>query len=143
MDMDWNKLKVQKRSYMDIVKERLGAPEGNGGEHPAGLRNTFKRLVGRGQEAEKKGLERKTSKGYTEQYVTDQGKIIEVPCMYALMMYTPLSFFSSSNNLPLSYFFSPTKSSVKSFLGKTSSKLSTPTFLSTRTMKTVHDAICT
>lgn len=76
---------------MDIVKERLGAPEGNGGEHPAGLRNTFKRLVGRGQEAEKKGLERKTSKGYTEQYVTDQGKIIEVPCMYALMMYTPLS----------------------------------------------------
>ena len=98
MDMDWNKLKVQKRSYMDIVKERLGAPEGNGGEHPAGLRNTFKRLVGRGQEAEKKGLERKTSKGYTEQYVTDQGKRIEVPCLCSLIcsliMYTLFLFLS-------------------------------------------------
>ena len=88
---------------MDIVKERLGAPEGNGGEHPAGLRNTFKRLVGRGQEAEKKGLERKTSKGYTEQYVTDQGKITEVPCLCALMNDVHIFlYFSSSNNLPLS-----------------------------------------
>ncbi|KAL7434989.1 hypothetical protein ACHAXM_004579 [Skeletonema potamos] len=70
MDMDWNKLKVHKRSYMDIVKEKLGSDEN--GEHPEGLKNTFKRLVGRGKEVEKGKLERKSSKGYTEQFVTDQ-----------------------------------------------------------------------
>jgi len=70
MDMDWNKLKVQKRSYMDIVKERLGPDEN--GEHPDGLKNTFKRLVSRDKKNAKGKLERKDSKGYTEQFVTDQ-----------------------------------------------------------------------
>eukprot|EP00986_Skeletonema_menzelii_P003122 scaffold916_cov129-Skeletonema_menzelii.AAC.1 len=70
MDMDWNKLKVHKRSYMDIVKERLGPDEN--GEHPDGLKNTFKRLVTRDKKNEKGKLERKNSKGYTEQFVTDQ-----------------------------------------------------------------------
>jgi hypothetical protein len=57
---------------MDIVKEKLGPDEN--GEHPEGLKNTFKRLVGRGKDVEKGKLERKNSKGYTEQFVTDQGK---------------------------------------------------------------------
>jgi len=70
MDMDWNKLKVHKRSYMDIVKERLGPDEN--GEHPDGLKNTFKRLVSRDKKNEKGKLERKNSAGYTEQFVTDQ-----------------------------------------------------------------------
>ena len=57
---------------MDIVKERLGPDEN--GEHPDGLKNTFKRLVSRDKKNEKGKLERKSSKGYTEQFVTDQGK---------------------------------------------------------------------
>jgi hypothetical protein len=88
MDMDWNKLKVHKRSYMDIVKEKLGSDEN--GEHPEGLKNTFKRLVGRGKEVEKGKLERKSSKGYTEQFVTDQGQNDE-QFMSAILLFSPLT----------------------------------------------------
>ena len=74
IDMDWNTLKVQRRSYIDIVKEKLGAADENE-EHPKGLRNTFKRIVSRnkGKESDKKkdGAS-KANNEYTEQYVTDQ-----------------------------------------------------------------------
>ena len=68
--MDWNTLKIQKRSYIDIVKEKLGAADENG-DHPAGLRNTFKRIVSRNKsnQTEKKEV---SPTNYTEQYVTDQ-----------------------------------------------------------------------
>ena len=68
--MDWNTLKIQKRSYIDIVKEKLGAADENG-DHPAGLRNTFKRIVSRNKanQTQKKEV---SPTNYTEQYVTDQ-----------------------------------------------------------------------
>jgi hypothetical protein len=70
--MDWNTLKIQKRSYIDIVKEKLGANDDNG-NHPAGLRNTFKRIVTRSKSnMNKDAPSSSTNKGYTEQYVTDQ-----------------------------------------------------------------------
>lgn len=76
--MDWNTLKVQKRSYIDIVKEKLGATDENG-DHPAGLRNTFKRIVrgNKARQADKDKEAASSKKGnindvYTEQYVTDQ-----------------------------------------------------------------------
>jgi len=70
IDMDWNTLKVQRRSYIDIVREKLGAVDENG-DHPAGLRDTFKRIVSRNKasQAEKKEV---NNANYTEQYVTDQ-----------------------------------------------------------------------
>ncbi|KAL7428922.1 hypothetical protein ACHAXH_002782 [Discostella pseudostelligera] len=72
LDMDWNTLKIQKRSYIDIVKEKLGANDDNG-NHPAGLRNTFKRIVTRSKSnMNKDAPSSSTNKGYTEQYVTDQ-----------------------------------------------------------------------
>lgn len=73
IDMDWNTLKVQKRSYMDIVREKVGTNED--GDHPAGLRNTFKRIVSRGksQQPEKgKDSAKRRESNYAEQYVTDQ-----------------------------------------------------------------------
>mmetsp|Transcript_27710 Transcript_27710/g.66743 ORF Transcript_27710/g.66743 Transcript_27710/m.66743 type:complete len:242 (+) Transcript_27710:1-726(+) len=75
--MDWNTLKVQKRSYIDIVKEKLGATDENG-DHPVGLRKTFRRIVGRNkgnQNDKSKDLSasnRSNNSGYTEQFVTDQ-----------------------------------------------------------------------
>ena len=72
--MDWNTLKVQKRSYIDIVKEKLGANDDNG-NHPAGLRNTFKRIVTRSKSNLNKDApssNKNKNSGYTEQYVTDQ-----------------------------------------------------------------------
>lgn len=72
--MDWNTLKVQKRSYIDIVKEKLGAND-DSGNHPAGLRNTFKRIVTRSKSNLNKDApssNKNKNSGYTEQYVTDQ-----------------------------------------------------------------------
>ena len=66
--MDWNTLKAQKRSYIDIVKEKLGATDENG-DHPAGLRDTFKRWRNKGNQTEKKDA---SNTNYTEQFVTDQ-----------------------------------------------------------------------
>mmetsp|Transcript_30968 Transcript_30968/g.62980 ORF Transcript_30968/g.62980 Transcript_30968/m.62980 type:complete len:1502 (+) Transcript_30968:105-4610(+) len=73
LDMDWNTLKNQKRSYIDIVKERLGGDDNAQEEHPVGLRNTFKRIIRRqstNQAAKKNNTNNQN--GYTEQYVTDQ-----------------------------------------------------------------------
>ena len=71
--MDWNTLKVQRRSYVDmakdIAKEKLGAA-GENGEHPAGLRGTFKRMVSRNKSSTN-ATDKKEVTGYTEQYVTD------------------------------------------------------------------------
>jgi len=70
IDLDWNTLKVQKRSYVDIVKEKLGAVDDIG--HPAGLRDTFKRIVTRNKATvtEKKNVV--NTHGYQEQYVSEQ-----------------------------------------------------------------------
>merc|ERR1711957_26884 len=70
IDLDWNTLKIQKRSYMDIVKERFGAVD-DIGYHPAGLRDTFKRIVSRNKTTvtEKKDV---NTNGYQEQYATEQ-----------------------------------------------------------------------
>ena len=74
--MDWNTLKVQKRSYIDIVKEKIGAADENG-DIPVGLRNTFKRIDNRNKpsqsskDASSNGGKNKNN-GYTEQFVTDQ-----------------------------------------------------------------------
>jgi hypothetical protein len=73
MDMDWNTLKVKKRTYVDIVKEKFGAVDENGsGEaHPVGLRNTFNRIMSRNKSNQPtKGMSHKNT--YTEQFVTDQ-----------------------------------------------------------------------
>jgi len=68
--MDWNTLKSQKRSYIDIVKEKLNGPADESSNHPKGLRNTFKRIVSRNKKEE---TDKKAAvSGYTEQYVTDQ-----------------------------------------------------------------------
>eukprot|EP00579_Thalassiosira_antarctica_P013794 CAMPEP_0201947094 /NCGR_PEP_ID=MMETSP0903-20130614/54759_1 /ASSEMBLY_ACC=CAM_ASM_000552 /TAXON_ID=420261 /ORGANISM="Thalassiosira antarctica, Strain CCMP982" /LENGTH=1385 /DNA_ID=CAMNT_0048490219 /DNA_START=26 /DNA_END=4183 /DNA_ORIENTATION=+ len=69
IDMDWNTLKAQKRSYIDIVKEKLGATDENG-DHPAGLRDTFNRWRNKGNQTEKKDASNTNT--YTEQFVTDQ-----------------------------------------------------------------------
>lgn len=70
--MDWNTLKVQRRSYVDmakdIAKEKLGAAGENDG-HPAGLRGTFKRMVSRNKSSTN-ATDKKEVTGYTEQYVT-------------------------------------------------------------------------
>jgi hypothetical protein len=75
MDMDWNTLKVQKRSYIDIVKEKIGAAD-ESGDNPVGLRNTFKRIVNRNKPNQNKDASYNNSKnknnGYTQQFVTDQ-----------------------------------------------------------------------
>ncbi|KAL7537211.1 hypothetical protein ACHAXR_007661 [Thalassiosira sp. AJA248-18] len=77
IDMDWNTLKVQRRSYIDIVKDKLGATDEHG-EHPKGLRDTFKRIVEarRGStkaDKNKDGTSNdKHNNQYTEQFVTDQ-----------------------------------------------------------------------
>ncbi len=71
--MDWNTLKNQKRSYIDIVKERLGGDDNAQEDHPVGLRNTFRRIIRRqstNQAAKKNTASNQNS--YTEQYVTDQ-----------------------------------------------------------------------
>lgn len=74
MDMDWNTLKVHRRSYIDIVKDKFGATDEieQGEGHPAGLRNTFKRMISRqnANQAAKKGMVQENT--YTEQFVTDQ-----------------------------------------------------------------------
>jgi pentatricopeptide repeat protein len=72
IDMDWNTLKTHKRSYIDIVKEKFGATEENGEVHPAGLKNTFNRIMARNKanQQAKKGMAHQNS--YTEQFVTDQ-----------------------------------------------------------------------
>ena len=75
IDMDWNTLKVQRRSYIDIVKDKLGANEN--GDHPKGLRDTFKRIVSRNKPSpteknKQNGSKRNINNQYTEQYVTDQ-----------------------------------------------------------------------
>ena len=70
IDLDWNTLKVQKRSYVDIVKEKIGAVDDIG--HPAGLRGTFKRIVSRNKAASTEKKDAVNITGYQEQYVTDQ-----------------------------------------------------------------------
>jgi pentatricopeptide repeat protein len=76
IDMDWNSLKVQKRSYIDIVKEKL---VDENGDHPAVL-NKFKRFVNRNMSHQNKDassssnnkyINKSKANGYTEQYVTD------------------------------------------------------------------------
>eukprot|EP00804_Cyclotella_cryptica_P013105 CCRYP_002372-RA/>CCRYP_002372-RA protein AED:0.02 eAED:0.02 QI:172/1/1/1/0.66/0.75/4/39/1339 len=73
MDMDWNTLKVKKRTYIDIVKEKMGASEENrsGDTHPMGLRNTFNRIMARNN-AKVEATKGISQQKYTEQYVTDQ-----------------------------------------------------------------------
>lgn len=73
MDMDWNTLKIKKRTYIDIVKEKIGASNETrpGDTHPMGLKNTFNRIMARSQSkaATTTGI---SQQRYTEQYVTDQ-----------------------------------------------------------------------
>ena len=71
IDMDWNSLKVQRRSYMDIAKEKLGRADDSNGGHPAGLRGTFKRIVSRNKADKSAEKDKTSSQTYTQQYVSD------------------------------------------------------------------------
>lgn len=75
MDMDWNTLKVSKRSYMDIVKEKLGANEEhtNGETQPVGLGRRFNNILKRknNNSTTKSGTPKQSNNNYNAQYVTD------------------------------------------------------------------------
>lgn len=69
MDMDWNTLKVSKRSYIDIMKEKLGATDGSGEN---GLGNRIgNRIMGRKRADQNAQRMPKQSNNYNAQYVTD------------------------------------------------------------------------
>lgn len=75
MDMDWNTLKVSKRSYIDIVKEKLGGNDQNisSEAQPNRLGNRLNRLISR-QRANlggKPGNTQHKNNNYNAQYVTD------------------------------------------------------------------------
>lgn len=74
MDMDWNTLKVSKRSYMDIVKEKIGANNSDDSEAQlVGLGNRLNRILARkrANPAAKSGAPQHNNNSYNAQYVTD------------------------------------------------------------------------
>lgn len=56
---------------MDIAKEKLGRADDSNGDHPAGLRGTFKRIVSRNKADKSAEKDKTSSQTYTQQYVSD------------------------------------------------------------------------
>lgn len=71
MDMDWNTLKVSKRSYIDIVKERLAVADENGEGRPNGF-GRFNIILSRKRANQTtKSTSQQAKNNYNAQFVTD------------------------------------------------------------------------